>query len=83
MDREEKQAKEELKYSEEMKNGTEMKQSHADNGVSHKNNQRKPSKQEQEHSQNTRQYQINRLIQRHAVFTQRPVSLPKLCCLLV
>lgn len=56
-----------------------MKQSCADKGVRHKNNQRKHTEQEQEDSENKRQYQINRLrlIQRHAVFTKRPVSLPK------
>lgn len=63
MDRKEAQAEEELRYSEEMKNRAEMKQSLADNGVCHKNNQRKQTKREQEHSQNTRQYQLNVLIQ--------------------
>lgn len=80
MDRKEEKDKEELRYSEELKNRAEMKQSHADKGVRHKNNQREQTKQEREDNRHTRQYQINRLIQRPTVFTKRPVSLP--CCVL-
>lgn len=83
MDRKEKKDKAELRYSEELENRAEMKQSCGDKGVRHKNNQRKQTKQEREDSQNTRQYQINRLIQHHAVSTKRPVSLPMMYCLLV
>lgn len=59
MDRKETKDKEELRYSEERKNWAEMKQSCAHKGVRHKNNQRKQTKQEQEDSQNTKQYQVN------------------------